>query len=119
MDYWNKNNRACTTTWITLKVLDQNHKVFVDSGTVKMDELNYWNPGDSPSARDLKANALSIQIDNVLRMIRKAKYEKGVDNDKAIGDTANSLKNSKLTISQLAEIMDNNYLFWREGTDEF
>lgn len=111
---WNKNNRACTTTWTTLRVLDQNKKVFKDSGEVKMPELTFWNPAASAEMRKLQAASLANQIDNVFIMIRKAKYEENITKEKAITGITNALINEENTICNLAEIVDADYLFWGE-----
>ncbi len=111
---WNKNNRACTTTWTTLRVLDQNMKVFNDSGEVKMSNLTFWNPTASSEMRKFQATSLANQIDNVFILIRKAKYENNVTKEKAITDITNTFINENKTICDLAEVIDSDYLFWGE-----
>lgn len=111
---WNKNNRACTTTWTTLRVLDQNMKIFNDSGTVKMSNLTFWNPTASADMRKFQATALANQMDNVFRLIRRAKYENDVTKEKAVTDITNTLINEDKTICNLAEVIDVDYLFWGE-----
>jgi len=118
MGIWNRNNRACSTTWTTLRVLDQNDKVFKDSGTVRMSELTYWNQIADADIRKVQAAALANQMDNVFRQIRRAEYEDGITRAKAVGDMVNTLTNKEKTISDLAEIIDANYLFWGEEKDE-
>jgi len=118
MGNWNRNNRACGTTWTTLRVLDQSFKVFKDSGDVKMSDLTYWNQAADADIRTIQAGALANQMDNVFRQIRRAEYEEGVTREKAVGDIVKTLTNENKTISDLAEINDDNYKFWGEENDE-
>jgi purine-cytosine permease-like protein len=111
---WSKNNRACTTTWSTLVVLDQIKDVFNDSGTLKICDFTFWNRAASSNMKRLMASTLAIQMDNVFTMIRGAKYEDGITKDKAISDIVDILVNGDKTVLDLAEVNDNNYLFWQE-----
>ena len=117
MTDWNKNNRACAATWMTLRVLDQNDKVFKESGDVRMEELTFWNQLGSEEMRSIQARTLAIQIDNIFRSTWKAGYEKGVDNQKAVTDTWMALTSATATIAELAQVIDNNYLFWGEENE--
>jgi hypothetical protein len=112
---WTKNNRACTTTWTTLRVLDQNDKVFNDSGNVKMSGLTFWNAAASADMRKLQATTLATQMDNTFRMIRKANFEAGVTKEAAIAAMIDILTTEDKTISDLAAAIDEKYLFWEEG----
>lgn len=116
MANWSSNNRACTTTWTTLRVLAQISESlpFKDAGTVKMKELLYWNQTASSEMRQIQAKTLAIMMDNVFRQIRGAKYEDGVSNETAVNDIVNILVNPDKTIADLAETNDKNYLFWKE-----
>ncbi len=118
MANWNKNNRACTTTWTTLRVLDQNNKVFKESGNVKMASLTFWNTTASDDMRKLQANTIAKQMDNIFLQIRRAKYEEGVTKEKSVNDMVAALTTEEKTISELAEIIDADYIFWGEVTDE-
>ena len=115
MAVWTKNNRACTTTWITLRVLDQNNRVFKDSGQVKMSELTFGNAAASPDLRKLQATTIANQMDNIFRMIRKADFEAGVTKEAAIATIVDTLIVADKTISDLAASIDAKYLFWEEG----
>jgi len=115
---WNPNNRACTTTWSTLRVLDQNNKPFSKSGNVKMDKLLFWNQAATPAMRKLQATTIATQMDNIFREIRGATYEKGVTEQKAITESVATLIDADKTISDLAGVCDNNYLFWGETINE-
>jgi hypothetical protein len=115
---WNKNNRACTTTWSTLRVLAQHEEVFSRSGSLAMKQLTFWNPTVTAQMKDLQVQTLARQMDNVFRKIRKAKYESGVDTDRAIGDMTTVMINGDKTVSELASIIDDDYAFWGEEVDE-
>ncbi len=118
MAIWNRNHRSCTTTWTTLRILDQNNKVFKDSGAVKMSELTYWNQTASAEMRKLQTATLINQIDNIFRLVFRAQYEQGVTKEKALSDMSDVFTSATKTIADLAEIADTSYLFWREEKDD-
>lgn len=47
---WNKNNRACKTTWLTLLLLDQHQSAFAQAGAIKMEQLTYWSVAGAPTS---------------------------------------------------------------------
>jgi hypothetical protein len=118
MAEWNPNNRACTTTWSTLRVLDQNSKTFSKSGNIRMDQLTYWNPTATPQMRKVQATTLATQIDNFFVMVRGAQYEKNVTKGKAVNGIADTLLDEAMTIADLAALCDGQYKFWGEGINE-
>lgn len=118
MAEWSKNNRACKTTWFTLFVLNQSDKSFKESGDIKINELTFWNQSSSAEMRQSQARALCIQLHNNFTLIRRAKLEGGVDKEKAIGDMFNILMDDTKSLKELAAVVDNNYLFLGEKTDE-
>ena len=83
-----------------------------------MSELLFWAQSSSGEIRKVQAGALVIMIDNIFRDIRGAVYEEGIDNNKAIENIKETLLDSEKTISELAEINDAVYHFWKEGQDE-
>ena len=112
---WSKDNRACDTTWSTLSVLKQSAEDFAGSGTVKVQELAFWNKAASSDTRKIDAHTLAIQMDNAFTKIRGAKYEANITKEKAINDMLVILTNGDKTVADLAEINDSNYLFWKEA----
>jgi len=112
---WSKNNRACTTTWTTLMVLDQLKTGFDDAGGMKMSLLTFWNAADSGEMRSLKVSTLAIQMDNIFTMVRGAKYEEGKDKGSALQDIKNIMTSPDKTVKDLAAANDENYLFWQEA----
>jgi hypothetical protein len=116
MPIWTPNNRAATTTWLTLRTLAQIPKdeVFKNAGSRKMNQLLFWAKSSSGQIRKVQAESLAIMMDNVFRDIRGAVYEEGVDNSKAIDSIIETLLDSDKTISDLAGINDSIYLFWGE-----
>ena len=118
MAIWSKNNRACTTTWTTLRVLDQLDEVFKDSEDIMMSELGFWNAVASADRRRQQASTLASQMDNVFRLVRRAKYEGGVGRDEAVSGIIDTLINGDATVSQLAEVIDQMYMFWGEDSNE-
>ncbi len=117
MANWNPNNRASTTTWLTLRTLGQipRDEVFKAAGSRKMNQLTYWAQSASGDIRKVQAAALAIQIDNVFRDIRGAQYEQGITNQTAVDNINETLLDKNKTIADLAEINDRNYLFWGES----
>ena len=114
---WSKNNRAHTTTWIVLRLLNQGLGVFKDSGTVKMNQLFYWSSAAGAKMRAVQARSLAAQIDNMFRGVYGAAYEAGVNTTKAMDDMVTVLLAANKTVEDLAESSDANYLFWKEDND--
>ena len=116
MPNWSTNNRSCTTTWTTLRIMGQISEslLFKDAGTERMNKLTFWSQSASSDIRQTQVRTLAIMMDNIFRMIRGAKYEEGINNQKAVSDIVNILVNADKTIAELAETNDKNYLFWRE-----
>lgn len=115
---WSPNNRACTTTWSTLKILAQNSKPFIKSGGLRMDQLTYWNPTASSEMRKVQATTLANQMDNVFTLVRGAKYEKKVTKEKAIASMTDVLVDSEMTVTDLAAVCNDQYVFWGENVNE-
>jgi len=113
---WSRNNRACSTTWTTLFVLEQSTLPFAESGGVPMHALAFWDDAASDDLRRLQAQALAIEMDNVFRLIRGARYEEGADTGTAVRAMCEVLTSRDRTMSDLAAANDANYRFWREGS---
>jgi hypothetical protein len=116
MANWSKNNRACKTTWSTLRTLDQLDAVFGDAGTLKMKELTYYNQTSSKEQRKSIARMLAAQLDNIFRELRGARYENEITGDKAIQSMVEILIKPEATVAVLSEQCDINYKFY--GEDE-
>jgi hypothetical protein len=117
MANWSKNNRACKTTWSTLRTLDQLNEVFVEAGDLKIKELTFYNQTSSAGQRTSMARMLAVQLDNIFREIRGARYEDNIDGEKAIGSMVEVLTTSDATVASLAEECDVNYKFYGEEED--
>ncbi|MFZ5625502.1 MAG: hypothetical protein ACOY71_13935 [Gemmatimonadota bacterium] len=111
---WSRNNAACRTTWLTLRVLDQTRKVFDDAGAVRMQDLGFWNPAATDALRRGAARALARQLDNVFTMIRGAKYENGKTSTAAVNAMVDVLVDGNKTIADLAAANDASYHFRME-----
>ena len=118
MGNWTKDNRACLTTWSTLRTLDQHKEVFSKSGSLAMKQLAFWNSTATPGMRDLQAKALAGQMDSVFRNIRKANYGGGVNTERAIADMTTVMSDGDKTVSELASVIDQDYEFREEQADE-
>lgn len=115
MPNWSKNNRACLTTWSTLRILAQLSKPFDSAGAVTMGKLAMFNKNDDQAMRSSKALMLSIQLDNVFRDVRGARFETGVKQEAAVAEMKAVLEDDTKDVSGLAEVADDNYRFWQEG----
>lgn len=118
MAEWSKNNRACKTTWFTLYVLNQHQEPFPAAGAVKMNQLTFYTQTDDGGLRKVLARSLAIAMDNNFRLIRGAKFEKGVDPAAALNDMVDMLLKQDKTMADLAAVIDKNYLFIGETHEE-
>ncbi|OGU33126.1 MAG: hypothetical protein A2057_02430 [Ignavibacteria bacterium GWA2_35_9] len=118
MPEWNNNNLACLKTWIHLKVLNQYDKVFKDAGSLKMNQLTFWNQSASSELRSIAAKTICIQLDNMFRLHDKATYESGSNLELATENMHNIMTNEDNTIADLAFIVDDNYKFRGESDDD-
>ncbi|MDR3667476.1 MAG: hypothetical protein P4L35_11595 [Ignavibacteriaceae bacterium] len=112
MAKWDLSSRACKTTWSTLMTLDQIDEVFINSGTIKMADFALWNPASSAAIRQVQASTIANQMDNIFRNIRHDTYQNGIDNNKAINDIVAILIVEDKTISDLAEVINSDYIFF-------
>jgi len=115
---WNKNNRACKTTWLTLLLLDQHQSAFLQAGSLKMDQLTFWSGGGSAEFRAVRAETLVNQLDNNFRLVRGADFEQGTNETAAKAALRGVLLDSEQTIADLASAADVHYLFLGETSDE-
>jgi len=112
---WTDKNSACKNTWTTLLALKQFDCLFADAGGKKMTDLAFWNKAASDEIRGINAQSLAIQMDNVLTKIRLAKYESGKNGGTAVSGIANILVGPNKTVTDLAAVIDENYLFRQEN----
>lgn len=118
MAEWNKNNRACKTTWSTLYVLNQLQEAFPAAGALKMKQLTFFTQAGDAELRKVAAKNLAISMDNIFRLIRHAKFEKGVKPETALQQMIDTLLDEKKTVADLAAVNDKNYLFLGESHDD-
>jgi len=112
---WSPNHRACTATWIALRMLAQSERPFPSSGTVRMDQLTFFNAAASGDMRRLQAGTLAKQLDNFFRQIDGAVFEAGKDAVAALSEMREALLNADNTMAWLATVVDAAYRFWDEG----
>ncbi|MDJ1498911.1 hypothetical protein QNI19_38645 [Cytophagaceae bacterium DM2B3-1] len=111
---WSKNNRACTTLWTTLFLMQQLSTNFDDSGDLKMSDLTFYNTLGSSELRKQQAKIVADQLDNIFRIGRGAKYEENVDRGKAMNGMIEILTEESKQIKDLASNVDDSYRFWEE-----
>lgn len=114
MANWSKNNRACTTLWTTLFKMQQIFTNFDDSGSLKMNDLTFYNALGSSELRKQQAIIIADQLDNIFRIGRGAEYEKKIDRTKAIASIVQILTDEEKLIKDLASTVDDAYNFWGE-----
>jgi hypothetical protein len=114
MAEWNPNNLACQCTWADLFVLKQSRKPFRDSGDIEMQDFLFYNPAAGNGTLENEAKMLADELDIIFRKIDGAKYESGVTKAKAQADMVAILKQATKTMAELAEVIDEDYLFWGE-----
>tara|TARA_A100001015_G_scaffold319946_1_gene444611 strand:+ start:2534 stop:2890 length:357 start_codon:yes stop_codon:yes gene_type:complete len=114
MGTWSNNNRACTTLWTTLFTMHQLVTNFEDSGNLQIKDLTFYNPLNSSTLRMQEAGIVADHLDNVFRFGRGAVYERDVDRTIAITAMVNVLIDGEKLVSDLADVVDQCYLFWNE-----
>jgi hypothetical protein len=115
---WNKNNRACKTTWFTLYVLNQLEEPFPAAGALTMKQLTFFTQTGDDQMRKVMARSLAIAMDNNFRLIRGAKFEEGVRPETALQDMVDTFVDEAKAVADLAAVNDKNYLFLGETHDE-
>lgn len=111
---WQKNNRAATTLYSTFLKLDQLNLVFSKSGSLKMSELQYFNPAASPEQLDTEIKMLADITDKIFIVGRSAQYEEGIDKTQAMAAMVTVLRDEDKTMEELGDVVDELYLFWNE-----
>ena len=114
MAEWSVNNRACTSTWMALRVLAQHKKVFSATGALTMKQLAFASSAVSDEMRAVQARTLALQLNNVFRRIDGATLEDGVTESKAVADMETILSDDDKTVAELATANDANYRFFGE-----
>jgi hypothetical protein len=112
---WSPNHRACTATWMALRMLDQSVRPFPSSGTVRMDQLTFFNAVASDDMRRFQAGTLAKQLDNFFRQIDGAVFEAGKNALAALSEMRDALLTADATMADLATVVDAAYRFWDEG----
>jgi hypothetical protein len=111
---WSPNNRACTATWMALRMLDQSVRPFRSSGAVRMRQLTYFNAAASDDMRRFLAGTLAKQLDNFFRQIDGARFEDGTDPVAALSDLTEAVLAAEQSMADLAMVVDHDYRFWEE-----
>ena len=108
MSNWSPENRAHTTTWISLLHLGLLPEwAFLESGAKKISNLKIPD--------ETAAKSVAIQLDNTFRRIRGAKFEEGMNEPIVHKKISALLMNKKLTVAELADNFDRLYKFWGEN----
>ncbi|MDB5192081.1 MAG: hypothetical protein JWQ96_1644 [Segetibacter sp.] len=111
MAEWKTNNLSCVNVWSTLFIMRQHRKTFKKAGDLKMKELLFYNPTLTDPELKFEAEGIADFLDIVFKNTYRAKYEAGVDRDKAFTDITNILIDKEKTMAELAEQVDKDYEF--------
>lgn len=114
MTEWSKNNRACTTLWATLFRMNQVFTPFSESGELSVGDLTFYNEASSNELREQEATIMADQLDIIFIVGRGAEYEEHVDRTTAVASLVSILTNETKTVTDLAGVVDDHYLFWGE-----
>lgn len=114
MSTWSNKKPACVMTWVTLAIMDQSKKAFPRSENVKVKNLQFWNPASNPQLRKARARGLAIQMDGLFKELGGAKYEPGVNRQKAVSASLQVLEDGEKTLSDLASVNNAHYRFLGE-----
>src|SRR5688572_6762217 len=116
MAEWSVNNRACTSTWMALRILAQHRRVFSKTCELTMQQLAFASSAISNDMRDVQARTLALQLNNVFRRIDGATLEPGVTEGQAVAAMEAVLVDDDQTVADLASVNDGNYRFFGEVT---
>ena len=114
MAEWSVNNRACTSTWIALRLLAQHKRVFSKTGSMTIGQLAFRNSAASDELHEVQARTLAQQLNNVFRNIDGATLEPGVKEGDAVSAMEDVLVDDEKTVADLAFVNDSNYRFFGE-----
>jgi hypothetical protein len=114
MFQWSNNNRACSTLWSSLFTMHELNTNFVNSGTLTMQDLTFYNPLSSADLRNQEANDIANHLDTVFITGRGAKYQSGVDQSDAVSKMAAILSDGTKTLTDLASTAHDCYSFFGE-----
>ena len=110
MANWNRNNLACVNVWSTLFIMQQHQEVFKNSGTIKMEELLFFNPLMTKEELKFEAEGIADMLDRAFINTAGAVYD-NCDRDKAVDDMVSVLIKPQKTMADLAAQVDTDYEF--------
>ena len=79
-----------------------------------MDQLLFWTDTSSSSNRQVRARRLSATLHKHFTLVRKAMLELGGTESQALKSMNEVLLDSSSTVSDLAKVIDDKYLFFGE-----
>lgn len=109
---WSNSNEACSNLWSTLFSMHQLTSNFAGSGTIKMQDLTFYNSLESADLRSKEANDIANQLDSVFVEGNGAKYQPGVAQNDAVNKMAAVLGNGTQTVTDLASAANDCYIFF-------
>ena len=111
MAIWTSNNLACVNIWSILYVMKQHDEVFDSAGSIKMQELLFFNPVLSESELKFEAEGIADFLDKAFVNTCGSEYEKNIDRNKAVQDMVAVLIQKNMSMADLAKKVDDDYNF--------
>jgi len=115
MATWESKPTAYLILWITMKDFNQLTTNYVDSGTLKMSDLTFYNSLATPEQRAIAAKMLAVQLDQTFIKTYRSTYENGVNTSQATGDIEAILTSANDTMLDLGVKVDALYKFITES----
>lgn len=110
---WSQNNMACKTVWSALIALGQidNNQSFKSTGHMRISDLRFFPTENKSDIIDVFAKSLASKMDKIFRLIS---YNKNISRTVAVTEMAEILKLQEQSVADLADKMDDQYLFLKE-----
>jgi hypothetical protein len=109
---WSNDNEACSNLWTTLFSMHQLTSNFANSGTLKMQDLTFYNQLESAELRSQEANDIANHLDSVFVGGNGAKYQPGITQNAAVSKMAAVLGDGIQTVTDLASAANDCYIFF-------
>ena len=111
MSKWSETNKIQSWIWTILlgDPLDQIKQIFDNSGTIKMQDLQYWSNLDSSAMRQIKATGIATTIDEELIGQFGTGYLNGVTSSQAIESMGEIIATADKTINDLTDTAETLY----------
>jgi hypothetical protein len=111
MGDWKIDRSACLHTWGVLLGLGERNGAFSQEGASKVNTFEFWVDTDSADIRAIKAGGLAAALDVNFDLQFLARYVAGSNKAAAIAKMSAVLVSGDKTMSDLADVVEANYVF--------